>query len=487
MQSRDYDVIVVGMGVAGHCAALEATEAGASVLMIHAEESVGGSSRFSSGVTMGANTRYQRAQGVVDDSAESFYNFYMIANHWQIQPSVARRLCFEAGPTVDWLEERGVSYLRLMGAGGEEHPRGHVTAGGYSIVLALHGQIQGHGRADLALNTRVERLLTEDGKVIGVHAGGQDVTAGAVALTCGGIGADLDLVARWQPHVFEDSGRTPRYLGSPLARGDAIHLTAGLGAQVIKGRCLNVPMWSFGAGYLPDYMVMVNALGRRFMDESSSYSVTEAIFESQPGAIAHALFDDATKRAMKSTDDVLHETKGVVPDNEPAYPYFTDTGVDEMVATGQIIKADTLDQLAQRIGVPDEHLRGTIARYNRHVANGRDDDYLKSATVLRPVSTGPFYALAIQPTGFAVTSTGVRIDHDASVIGSDSLPIPGLFAAGECTGGVMVKVYVGSGNALANCSTYGRVAGRSAVAFASTGAVPFIDWAAIEARARIAE
>jgi succinate dehydrogenase/fumarate reductase flavoprotein subunit len=89
----------------------------------------------------------------------------------------------------------------------------------------------------------------------------------------------------------------------------------------------------------------------------------------------------------------------------------------------------------------------------------------------------------MHPTGFALTSTGVRIDHDALVIRRDSLPIPGLFAAGECTGGIIIKVYVGSGNSLMNCTTFGRIAGRNAAAYAKTGAVPRVDWKAIEASA----
>jgi succinate dehydrogenase/fumarate reductase flavoprotein subunit len=480
-QTKDYDVIVVGTGVAGHCAALEAVEAGARVLMLDAEDKIGGSTNLSSGILMGANTRYQRSQGILDDTPEKFYHHYVTANHWQVQPSVARRLCFEAGKTIDWLEARGVSYLKLMGSGDEERPRGHVTAGGDTIVLALHGRIQKTGRADVALNTRVDRLLVNEDTVVGISAGGQEVSAGAVVLATGGMGANLDLVARWTPAAFTEGAQSPRYLGGPGARGDALRLTAELGAQVLPGRGLNTPIWAFGAGYLPSYMVIVNTLGRRFMDETLAYGMVEAIFASQPGSAGYVIFDDVTKRAMVTSADVFRETKAILPGLEPAIGLFTSAGVDDLVAGGQMIKADTLAQLAFRIGAPAENLRGTIERYNRHAANGHDDDYLKPAKLLRPVATGPFYAFAMHPAGFAVTTTGLRIDHDACVIRNDSLAIPGLFAGGECTGGVLVKVYVGSGNALASASTFGRVAGRNAAAYAANGAVPLIDWATVEA------
>ncbi len=484
MSKPDYDVIVVGMGIAGHCAALSALEAGARVLMVHAEERVGGSSRLSSGVLMGANTRFQRSQGIHGDHAESFYRFYMAANHWQVQPSVARRLCYEAGPTVDWLMDHGVTVVRVMGAGDEEYPRGHVTPGGESIVFALHGHIQKfQSTGDLALNTRVERLLIDDGTVVGIHAAGQDVTGRAVVLTCGGMGADLDMVRQHQPNILSASETAPRFVGSPAARGDALRLAAPLNPQVLSGRPLIFPILSIGGGYMPSYTVIVNTLGRRCMDESSPYGVLEAIMAAQPGSVLFLLFDDATKRAMKSAADVLRETKDVVPDNEGMIPRFTSAGVDELVAMGAAIKADGLEQLAMQLSVPLENLRGTLTRYNQHCAGGSDEDYLKQAKVLRPVATPPFYALTMRSNVFALTATGLRIDHSAQVIRQDSLPVPGLFAAGEATGGVLMKVYIGSGNSLANCSTFGRIAGRNAAGYASTGAVPRADWAAIEARA----
>jgi fumarate reductase flavoprotein subunit len=471
------------MGIAGHGAALEAGGAGASTLLIHAEDRVGGSTRLSTGIFMGANTRYQRTQGISEDSAERFYSEYMIANHWQVQPSVARRLCLEAGRTLDWLEDRGVIFLRLMGSGDETYPRGHVTRGGEAIMLTLHAHIQKLARADLALNTRVERLLVEEGKVVGIHAAGQDVRAKAVVLACGGIGGDLDLLAKWQPNMFVDGSVTPRYFGSSYARGDALRLTADLGAQVVAGRSLSAPIWEFGGGYLPGYMVAVNALGRRFMDETAAYGIAEPIFSAQPGSLAHVIFDDDVKCAMRSSSDVFAETKKVLPETEPAIAMFASSSVDDLVASGHIVKAQTLDQLAARIGVPSDNLRGTITRYNQQISKGRDDDYLKVAKVFRAVAKGPFYSFSMRPKGFALTTTGVRIDHDAQVLRQDSLPIPGLFAAGECTGGIIVKVYFGSGNALTQSSTYGRIAGRNAASYALEGAVPLVDWLTIERRA----
>src|ERR1700722_19531797 len=114
--SSDFDVVVVGTGIAGHCAALEAVQAGASVLMLEAEPVIGGSSRLSTGMIMGAGTRFQRELGI-DDDPELLYRHYITANQWIVQPSVARRLCYEAGPTIEWLNERGVAILDVISSG----------------------------------------------------------------------------------------------------------------------------------------------------------------------------------------------------------------------------------------------------------------------------------------------------------------------------------------------------------------------------------
>lgn len=474
---RDYDVIVIGTGIAGHCSALEALAAGARVLMVDSEAQIGGSSWLSTGILMGANTRFQRQRGVLDDSAELLYQLYISANQWKVQPSVARRLCYEAGPTIDWLEQQGVEYLDLTNSGGEDRPRGHVTAGGKSIVSTLAGRAGKYSQLDTALKTKVDRLLVENGAVTGIAAGESSVTAKAVIMAMGGMAADLDMVAQWQGAVFWESGSSaPRYVGMESSRGDAVRLGEQVGAQIIAGRGSRSPIWSFGGGYLPGWLIVVNALGRRFYDETSPYGTAEVLYSVQPGAVGYAIFDDAIKRSIKSYSDVVDHLKVVLPETESIQRLFLSPAVDDLVAGGKIIRADTIQALAARLGVPLANLLGTLERYNGLVAGGFDDDYLKPAKSLRPIGTPPFYAFDIHLPMFGLTGTGVRIDHNACAIHRDSRAIPGLFAAGECTGGVLGSVYVGSGNALANASTYGRIAGRSAAAYALSGSLPKVDW-----------
>lgn len=463
-EAERYDVIVVGTGVAGSCAAIEALEAGATVLMLDGAAKPGGSSRLSGGMIMAAKTRFQEERGVQDDP-QALFDYYMTINRHCVQPSVARRLAYESGPTVHWLADRGVEFIDLLFTGEEPAPRGHVTAGGDAIIEALQGRLQNFSKLDIAMNTYVERLLHRDGAVYGVATADYEVEAAAVVLATGGLGANVEMLAQWHPRTIGDAQGRIGYVGAETSRGDSIRLGLPIGAQITgMGRGSRSPSGPMPGSYLPAFSLFVNKLGRRYIDESSSYGVAEVLLIAQPGATAFIILDDATKNAMQTSADVEKYLKVLVPGNEPILRFWTSAGMDELLAAGAIKRANTLEDLARLTGLPAANLVGTVERYNQHVAAGEDADYLKKSEWLRPVSTPPFYASPLIMDRVAVTATGVRIDHDATVLHETSRPIPGLYAAGECTGGVLGDIYVGSGNSLANCAVYGRVAGRNAAA-----------------------
>ena len=463
--SSDFDVIVIGTGIAGHCAAVEALEAGASVLMLESEPAIGGSSRLSTGMIMGAGTRFQRERGI-DDNPELLYRHYMTANQWTVQPSVARRLCFEAGPTIEWLNDRGVAFLDVIPSGEEDRPRGHVTEGGGAIVAALAGQVGKFDRQDVALNSKVDRLLIRGHSVGGVATGGDSVTAGAVVIATGGFAANHELVARWYPHAIPQAGGQLHHQGTPWAKGDAFGFATQVGAQICGGRGTRPPVWGFGGGYLPTFTIVVNQLGRRFYTETASYSASEIAIGNQPSALSFIIFDHGMRRVLKTADDVRRYTKMILPETEHLLATWIDSAIDDHVARGDMIKADSIAELARRIGVPAENLTGTIERYNGHVEQGFDADYLKDTKGVMPISVPPFYAVPMKISMLALTAVGPRVDHEACVLHETSRAVPGLYAAGECVGGVLGSVYVGSGNSVGNCSTYGRIAGRNAAAYA---------------------
>ena len=455
----DYDVIVVGSGVAGHCAALSALEKGARVAMIDSAPKPGGSSQLSTGMVMGAGTRFQKARGIEDDP-ETLYQEYMNLNQWLIQPAVARRLCYDAGPTVDWLADKGVEFTDLYTSGTEKAPRGHETRGGDYIIAALAGRIANYPGFDGVVNSRVTRLLVDEGAVVGVAIGKDEVTASAVILACGGIGGSLEALNQWNPESFWRAGGPVGYYGQGYARGDAIKLGQQVDAQIVRGEGIQNMACVFLTSYLPSFSLVVNQLGRRFHDETISYAVATNLLSRQPGGVAYLLFDDAVKQSLKKNADIQKYIKLILVHNDGVQLWRSDA-IDDLVARREVIKAESLEELARRLGVPLENLEGTVERYNRLVDSGVDSDYFKDLADVPPFRTSPFYSAKLTQPAYGLTGTGVRIDEDAAVIHENSEPIPGLFAAGECTGNVVGSIYFGSGNSLANCAVFGRVAGSN--------------------------
>ncbi|MGY1810834.1 FAD-dependent oxidoreductase [Blastococcus sp. SYSU D00669] len=459
----DVDVLVVGSGAAGLAAAVSAREHGAgSVLVAEAEGVVGGSSRLSGGLTMGAGTRYQRALGI-DDDADALFHHYLTLNHWDVEAGVVRRLADLAGPAVEWLGDLGVEYAdRLVYGGDELVPRVHVPVGrGQAVVDVLHRTARQAG-VGVALGQRVDRLLVEDGVVRGAAVGSDEITAGAVVLASGGFGADPDRLAARFPSAAATGEAW--YIGAPGSRGDALALAGQVGAQVVghdRGlRLLHAGFAPIYEAYLPGWLVVVNREGRRFMDETAPYGITDGLLRAQ-GDVAWAVFDGATLAAATAAG-VARYKQQVPGSTKRQSPHWTTDVVEQMVAAGKVCRAGSVAALAEGLGLPPAALEGTVARYNAHVAAGEDADHLKAAAFLEPIATPPFYGARLRPATVCFTACGPRIDRDARVLGTAGRPVPGLFAAGECTGGVIGPAYVGSGNSYANCVVFGRVAGASA-------------------------
>ncbi|WP_448624276.1 FAD-dependent oxidoreductase [Geodermatophilus sp. URMC 64] len=463
MSGPDVDVLVVGSGAAGLAAALSARQGGAaSVLVAEAEGVVGGSSRLSGGLTMGAGTRYQRALGIADD-ADSLFHDYMTLNHWDVEAGVARRLADLAGPTVEWLGDLGVEYYDQMVYGGDERvPRVHVPIGrGQAVVDVLHRACREAG-IDIALGQRVDRLIVEDGAVGGVAVGDDAITARAVVLATGGFGNDPDKLAAHFPSAAA-TGWT-WYIGAPGSRGDALRLAEQVGAQLLghdRGlRLLHANFAPIYEAYLPGWIVIVNREGRRFFNETAPYGITDGLLRSQ-GDVAYAVFDDAALTAATAAG-VARYKQQVPGSTKKQSPHWNADVIEQMVAAGKVHRTGTVAELATALGLPVDRFEGTVARHNAQVAAGEDPDYLKDPTFLEPIATPPFFGAEIRPATVCFTSCGPRIDRDAQVLDTAGRPVPGLYAAGECAGGVIGPAYVGSGNSYANCVVFGRVAGASA-------------------------
>ncbi len=459
--SRDYDVIVVGAGAAGLSAALSASLAGASVLVMEADLQVGGSSRLSGGHFYAAGTSVQREAGVPDDTADAMFEHYMTLNQWLVEPSVVRRYCDLSAPAFEWLRGLGVAFAPegVYRSGVDSVPRGHrPEGGGERVVEVLYGHL-GDREVDFVLNTRATKLVTDSaGRVCGVGAGGDTATSGAVVVSTGGFGANKQLLARHYPQAAQ-AGNWSWYIGSPLAQGDGLRLGEAVGADIVghdRGLLLVTPGFSRDLEVLlPGWLVMVNPAGHRFANETAPYAVLGGLIQKE-GGHAFAIFDEAARAAAKP---------GPI-----SRAYWVNEVLEAKAREGRIAKADTLEALAHRIGAEPEVLCGTIARYNADCAAGRDSAYFKEpASGMRPVTVPPFYAAELRPAIICWTGSGLRIDHDMRVMRRNDSPVPGLYAAGETVGSLHGDRYIGGGGSFGPCVVFGKLAGENAAGFVNGG------------------
>ncbi|MGQ4615554.1 FAD-dependent oxidoreductase [Nocardia sp. R7R-8] len=463
----DFDVIVIGSGAAGLCAAVTAAESGAqSVLVVEAEAQPGGSSRLAGGVIMGSGSRLQRAAGIADEP-ENLVHEYLALNGWDVIAGPVRRWALRTGETIDWLADHSVRFFdRLIFGGDERQARSHcVDGGGQSLVDALYAAARGEG-IEFAFGRRVDRLAVSGREVVGVESAGETLTAAAVVTATGGFGAAPELLRRYFPSAWVPGWSW--YIGAESSRGDHFSFAEAVGAQIIgfdRGlRTLDPGLARLNEAFLPGWAVLVGPDGRRFVDETAPYGLLDQVVRAH-GDRAFVVFDDA---ALRPPADLAARYRDAYKQVWPNHPPFQTKNynadiIDAHLADGgdRVHRADSPAELAAALGVGPDALGGEVARYNEFAAEGHDRDHGKAGKFLLPLTTPPYYAIEVRPLTVNLTACGLRIDDRARVVGDNGRPIDGLFAAGECTGGI-IKTYIGSGNSLANACGFGRIAGEEA-------------------------
>lgn len=461
--SRDYDVIVVGSGAAGLAASYAAREAGASVLLVEADKVLGGASRFSGGVFYAGGTSIQKARGI-EDSPEAMFEYYQAFQQWQNRPDLIWYFCQNAAPSLEWLISLGVSYFPegLACGGVEQTPRSHPCRGaGAEIVATLVNEIGVMG-VETAVDNRVDSLIFENGRVVGIRASGAEVRAGSVVITTGGFANNHDLFPRWFPRAAALGPQVwALHHHAPFVQGDALGFAEQIGAG-INGHDsgLFLPTNEFARveeAWLPEWTMAVNREGRRFMPEYCAYGLSGHQIEYQTGKSCFAIFDET---ALKEGD-----TKYADPYNVTvSFSTWTEDDIRAQIAKGKAIVADSLDELAARCGIDAVTLAETVKRYNADCHAGRDSEYHKKAKRYFPVETGPFYAVEVKPTLLGMTHAGFDLDSSMRVRDPHTRVIPGVYAAGEVVGWVVGPRYAGTGNSIGQCITFGRLAGATAAA-----------------------
>lgn len=449
-QSVEYttDVVIAGAGCAGLSAAIEAAQAGAKVILVEKLAMVGGSTSRSGGKIQAAGTDLQKENGI-EDSTEQYIEFLDTVYNGLADKKFTDYYASHSVETFDWLVEQGVEFKDHIV---KVHPsiepyRIHETSegtgAGITNVLAKKAEELG---VEIMLNTPALSLIQKDGKVVGIKATNNnedDITihADSVLLATGGYDQNKELMAEMAPSFV--GGITNVSEGNT---GDAITMVKDVNANIIKNDLTVGLVFDLSATqFLPyntfeEVGLMVNTDGERFMNEY------EFMFK-------------RTRRVLNSN--------GV-----PELYYILDSSkyteaFEHAISAGKMFKADTIEELAEKIGVKPETLRATVDRYNELSEKGNDEDFCKQSEYMNALSSeGPYYA-----SHFTLITSGSfggpEISMQGEVINTKGEVIEGLYAAGECASGQMFAYeYPGSGTAIQAFVTFGRVAGQSAAAHA---------------------
>ena len=461
--SVNFDVIVIGGGGAGLAAAYHAARDGASVIILEASSALGGATALATGVVYAAGTSVQRAAGIVD-SADDMYHYMMTLNQWSIKPDLARRLCDSGATIIDWLIELGNIFppdlVVESGVGGR--PRGHQSAGaGAGIVQSLVNAVGALG-VEVALGTRVDELIHENGRVVGVRADGFELRSHAVIITTGGFANDPDMVQRlWPSAAAHGEHLFSIYAAAPFNVGDGITLAETAGANVTgfdNGLLVTSPTFahSFEA-FLPEWAMVVNQDGKRFIPEDATYAVSGYLINEQPGRRCFAIFGEAAMHEMCADDrSGGHYVNGSSTD------CWRVSTLLKQVERGNVASADSIATLALRAGIDADNLEASVDRYNRFMDQGEDREFFKKSAKFYPVRKGPLYAVELRASAIVSCHAGLEITADGRVVTAKGTIIHGLYAGGEVLGCTLGRRYIGGGIGIANAMTFGRIAGLTA-------------------------
>jgi succinate dehydrogenase/fumarate reductase flavoprotein subunit len=472
--SDDVDVVVIGFGIAGGCAAVSAAAAGARVLVLERAAAAGGTSAMAGGhFYLGGGTAVQQATGH-PDTAEEMYK-YLVAVSREPEHDKIRAYCEGSVEHFNWLEGLGFQFERTFYPGkivvppgteglsytGNEKvwpfceqakpsPRGHSVPvpgelGGASMVIDLLVKRSVELGVEIRYETGATNLVVDDGSVVGVgwkhFSDAGAVKAKAVIIAAGGFAMNPQMVAEHTPALgmkrrTKHHGEVEPYiLGNP--NDDGLGILLGVSAG---GVAKNLDqMFITAAAYPPQILLtglIVNNQGERFVAEDSYHSRTSAFVLEQPDQIAYLIVDEAHMQ------------------------------MPQMPLIRFIDGWETVAEMEKALGIAEGRLVASIDRYNENAARGEDPDFHKQPEYLAAQDTGPWAAFDMSLgramySGF--TMGGLTVSIDGEVLRADASSIPGLYAAGACASNIAQdgKGY-SSGTQLGEGSFFGRRAGTHA-------------------------
>ena len=477
--SDDVDVVVIGFGIAGGCAAVSAASAGANVLVLERAAAAGGTTSMAGGhFYLGGGTAVQQATGH-DDTPEEMYKYLVAVAHEPDHEKI-RAYCEGSVEHFNWLEDLGFQFERSFYPGkvvvppgteglsytGNEKvwpfdeqakpaPRGHSVPvpgelGGAAMVIDLLLKRADSLGVHMRYETGVTGLIVDDeGAVVGVswkHFGETGaVKAKSVVIAAGGFAMNAEMVAEHTPALGQERKTkhhgtvAPYILGNPNDDGLGIRMGVSAG-----GVAKNLDhLFITAAAYPPEILltgVIVNKDGQRFVAEDSYHSRTSAFVLEQPDQIAYLIVDEAHMQ------------------------------MPEMPLIKFIDGWETVAEMEAALDIPPGNLAAPLDRYTRNAAEGHDPDFHKKPDYVAAQDQGPWAAFDLSLgramySGF--TMGGLAVSLDGEVLREDGTPIPGLYAAGACASNIAEdgKNY-SSGTQLGEGSFFGRRAGVHAATHA---------------------
>ena len=491
--SYDCDIVIVGAGGAGMTAAITAADAGKKVVLLESQAMGGGNSvRATGGMNAGKTplqdeNTFDEAAGVEKTlkAAEAYADHAdiaalakTVAEQWaayQAEPEgyfdsvelfeldtllggkgvndspLVRTLCENSSASIEWLSGIGAELTSVGSFGGASVKRIHgpvnaegktLSVGSYMIPI-LEENCLSRGVTLLKETTAHTLLQDESGAVCGVAASGKNgetvtVNAKAVVLTTGGFGANLEMVSSFRPEL--KGFMTTNAAG---IQGQGITMAQAIGAATVDMDQIQIhPTVQFDTaaliteGLRGDGAILVNAEGKRFIDEVGTRDVVSAAEIAQTGSYSWLVID----QAMADASSVIQG----------------------YIKKGYTVTGEDYAQLAQAMGVDAEALTATMETWNAAVEAKTDAEFGRTSFA-SPLNTAPYYAIKVT-AGVHHTMGGLKIDANTQVLNADGQAIPGLYAAGEITGGVHGANRLG-GNAVADFVVFGRIAGEQAAAY----------------------
>ena len=492
----DADVVVVGAGGAGMTAAITAAAEGKSVVILESQSMVGGNSVRATGGMNAGKTVYQdenefgesagvektlktAAEKYADnetitalaktvseqwaayqanptgyfDSVELMELDTMIGGKGINDPELVETLCANSADAIDWLDEHGITLHNVSSFGGASVKRIHrpvnaegktVSVGSYMIPL-LEENCEKAG-VKMMLDTTATEILTDaNGAAVGVKATGASgetvtVNAKAVVLATGGFGANLDMVVKYKPEL-----KGFMTTNAPGIQGQGIEMAQAIGAATVDMDQIQIhPTVEANTaaliteGLRGDGAILINEEGQRFIDEVGTRDVVSAAEIAQTGSYSWLVVD----QAMADASSVIQG----------------------YIKKGYTVTGATYEELGKAMGVDAAAFAETMEKWNGYVEAKNDPDFGRTSFA-NPLNTAPYYAVKVT-AGVHHTMGGLKINANTEVLNEKGEVIPGLFAAGEVTGGVHGANRLG-GNAVADFTVFGRIAGAAASDYAA--------------------